>query len=52
MLAQHGFKRRTLANLLHTGLATIERASVNTEGKVIAAGRLRITATGRTALED
>jgi hypothetical protein len=52
MLAHHGFTRRTLANLLHTGLATIERASVNTEGKVIAAGRLRITATGRTALED
>jgi hypothetical protein len=44
MLAHHGFKRRTLANLLHTGLATIERASVNAEGEVIPAGR--------SALED
>ena len=52
MLTHHGFKRRTLANLLHTGLATIERANVNTEGKAIAAGRVRITAAGRSALED
>jgi hypothetical protein len=52
MLAQHGFKRRTLAVLVHAGLATIERASVNTEGKAIGAGRVRITAAGRSALED
>jgi hypothetical protein len=52
MLAHHGFKRRTLANLLHAGLATLERASLNTEGKAIVAGRIRITAAGRTALED
>jgi hypothetical protein len=52
MLAQHGFTRRTVANLLHAGLATIERASVNTECQAIGAGRIRITAAGRSALED
>jgi hypothetical protein len=52
MLAHHGFKRRTLTDLVHAGLATIERTSVNTEGKVFAAGRIRITAAGRSALED
>jgi hypothetical protein len=52
MLVHHGFKRRTLADLLHAGLATLERGSVNTEGKAIVAGRVRITAAGRTALED
>jgi hypothetical protein len=54
MLAHHGFKRRTLADLVHAGLATIERAGVNTQGKgkAIAAGRIRITAAGRSALED
>jgi hypothetical protein len=52
MLAQHGFKRRTLANLVHAGLATLEHASVNTQRKAIAAGRIRITAAGRSALED
>jgi hypothetical protein len=52
MLTHHGFKRRTLANLLHAGLATLERASVNTEGKAIGARRIRITAASRSALED
>jgi hypothetical protein len=47
MLAHHGFKRRTLAKLLHSGLATIERASVSTEDKAIgaaASGSLRLAA--------
>jgi hypothetical protein len=52
MLTHHGFKRRTLADLVHAGLATKERASVNTEGKAIRAGRIRITAAGRSALEN
>jgi hypothetical protein len=52
MLTHHGFKRRTLAKLVHAGLATTERTSVNTVGKAIAAGRIRITAAGRSALED
>jgi hypothetical protein len=51
MLADHGFKRRTIIHLVRAGLATIEHASVNTEGKAIRAGRIRITAAGRTALE-
>jgi hypothetical protein len=51
MLAQ-GFTRRTLASLVRAGFATIERPSMNTEGKAIAAGRIRITAAGRSALED
>jgi hypothetical protein len=52
LLVQHGFKPRTLCGLVHAGLATISRASVSTEGKAIAAGRVRITAAGRSALED
>jgi hypothetical protein len=52
MLIQHGFKPRTLDGLVHAGFATIERASVNTECKAIGAGRIRITAAGRSALED
>jgi hypothetical protein len=47
MLAHHGFKRRTLANLVHAGLATIERAGVNPDGKAIwaaASGSLRLAA--------
>ena len=53
MLAHHGFKRRTLADLVHAGLATVDRASLGTEGKAAtAAGRIRITAAGRSALED
>jgi hypothetical protein len=48
----HGFTRRTLADLVRAGLATIERERVNTKGKAIAAGRVRITAIGRSALED
>jgi hypothetical protein len=52
MLAHHGFKRRMLADLLHAGLATLERASVNMDGKAIGARRVRITAAGRSALED
>jgi hypothetical protein len=52
VLAHHGFKRRTLADLLHAGLATLERASVNKEGTAIGAGRVRITAAGLSALED
>jgi hypothetical protein len=52
VMLTRGFTRRTLADLVHAGLATIERASVNTDGKAIAAGRIRITAAGRSAIED
>jgi hypothetical protein len=50
MLA-HGFTRRTLADLVHAGLATAERTTVGADGKAIAAGRVRITAAGRRALD-
>jgi hypothetical protein len=52
LLADHGFKRRTLIHLVRAGLASIEHASVNTEGRALRAGRFRITAAGRSALED
>ena len=48
MLTHHGFKRRTLANLVRAGFAKAEPAI----GKAIGAGRIRITAAGRSALED
>jgi hypothetical protein len=51
MLA-HGFTRRTLAHLVHAGLATAEHTTVKADGKPIAAGRVRITSAGRSALED
>jgi hypothetical protein len=43
MLAHHGFKRRTL---------TFCTQGVNTKGKEIGAGRVRITAADRSALKD
>jgi hypothetical protein len=47
MLAHHGFKRRTLADLVHAGLATIER-EIKAGGQTVG---LRITEAGRRALE-
>jgi hypothetical protein len=52
MLAHHGFTRRTLAQLVHAGFATAERTTGKAEDKTIGAGRIRITAAGRSALED
>ena len=52
MLTHHGFKRRTLADIVRAGSATAERAIGKADGKAIGAGRIRITAAGRTALED
>jgi hypothetical protein len=51
MLA-NGVTRRTITHLVRAGLATLERASINEQRKVTAAGRIRITAAGRSALED
>jgi len=50
MLA-HGFTRRALADLVHAGLATVEHRTGKADGKAIEAGRIRITAAGRSALE-
>jgi hypothetical protein len=62
MLAHHGFTRRTLAQLVHAGFATAQRTTGKAEDKTtgkaeakdkaIGAGRIRITAAGRSALED
>ena len=52
MLTHHGFKRRTLADLVRAGFATAERTTGKADGTAIGAGRIRITAAGRSALED
>ena len=52
MLTHHGFKRRTLADIVRAGFAIAERTTGKADGKVIGAGRIRITAAGRSALED
>jgi hypothetical protein len=51
VMLTHGFTRRTLADLVHAGFATAERVTDKVDGKAIA-GRVRITAVGRGALED
>jgi hypothetical protein len=51
MLAQ-GFTRRTLTSLVRAGFATTEGTSVNAGDKAVSPGRIRITAAGRSALED
>jgi hypothetical protein len=51
MLAQ-GFTRRTLTSLVRAGFATTESMSVKAGDKALATGRSRITAAGRSWLED
>jgi hypothetical protein len=51
MLAQ-GFTRRTLASLVRAGFATTESTSVKAGDKPVSPGRIKITAAGRSALED
>jgi hypothetical protein len=48
----HRFTRRILADLVRAGLATAEGTTVKASGKAIAAGRVRITAAGRSGLQD
>jgi hypothetical protein len=52
VMLTHGFKRRMLADLVHAGLATAEPSVAKAGGKVVGAGRIRITAAGRSVLED
>jgi hypothetical protein len=52
MLAHHGFTRRTLVDLVRAGFATAERTIGKADGRAIEAGRIRITAAGRSAIED
>jgi hypothetical protein len=49
MMFTNGFERRTLARLIRTGLATIQRESIKPGSESV--GRLRITEAGRRALE-
>jgi hypothetical protein len=44
--------RRTLADLVHAGLATADYTTGKADGMAIEAGRIRITTAGRSALED
>ena len=46
-----GFTRRMIASLSRAGLATARGKTVKVGDNAIAAGRVRITAAGRTALE-
>jgi|GraSoi_2013_40cm_1033754.scaffolds.fasta_scaffold37358_1 hypothetical protein len=52
VMRAHGFTRRTLADLVYAGLATAEHTTGKADGMAIEAGRIRITAAGRSALED
>jgi hypothetical protein len=45
----HGFTRRMLAGLAHTGFVTAERETVKTNRKV---GRVKITEEGRQAIQE
>ncbi len=45
----NGFHRRTLANLIRAGLATVQRENLKAGSQSI--GRVRITEAGRRALE-
>jgi hypothetical protein len=47
----HGFKRQTLAGLIRAGFATAECDVVKTGEQTIEIVRVRITATGRQAIE-
>ena len=51
IMLTHGFTRRTLAGLIHTGLATAQRETVNAASRS-AGGRVRITEAGRRVIED
>jgi len=46
-MSANGFARKTLASLIHAGLATVQREKAG--GQIV--GRVRITEAGRRALE-
>jgi hypothetical protein len=47
----HGFDRDMIAGLVHAGLATLRRETIETGGRTIEVVRLIITAAGRRALQ-
>jgi len=48
----HGFENDMIAGLVGAGLATAERETMKAGVKPIEVVRLRITAAGRTAIEE
>jgi len=48
----HGFDSDMIAGLVHGGLATAERETMKNGAKPVEVVRLRITAAGRTAIEE
>jgi hypothetical protein len=52
LVRAHGFTRDMTADLVHAGLATAERETMSSGARPVEAIRLRITATGRKAIEE
>jgi hypothetical protein len=50
LLFAHGFKRETIAGLIHAGLATVTPETVRAGGRTVEVGRVRITNMGQRAL--
>jgi hypothetical protein len=48
----HGFDSDMIAGLVRAGLATAERETMKAGAKPVEVVRLRITAAGRTAIEE
>jgi len=51
MVRAHGFNSRTLAGLVRAGLASTQHEPIKAGSRRIKAGRVRITAAGRRAIE-
>ncbi len=52
LVRAHGFDSDMIAGLVHGGLATAERETMKAGAKPVEVVRLRITAAGRTAIEE
>ena len=52
LVRAHGFDSDMIAGLVHGGLATAERETMKNGAKPAEVVRLRITAAGRTAIEE
>jgi hypothetical protein len=52
LVLDHGFERRVLAWLVKAGLAVAEREVAMAGGKPVEIFRIRITAAGRSAIEE
>src|SRR5215468_796366 len=52
LVLRHGFVRRMLAGVVDGGAATVQRQVVKAGGKPVEASRIRITDTGRQAIEE